>query len=76
MKPTLILRFVAAAALVTAVCLIAWGVYGIATLPEADGSGYDPRFLVFDNGYYPVFWGTVLAFAGIGLHVLSKRAGR
>lgn len=66
------LRVVSSGLLVAAVSLMAWGGYGIATFPEADGSGYDPRFVVFDNGYYPAFWGALLLLFGAGLRFLSR----
>jgi len=76
MKSTSILRLVSAATLIVAIGLIAWGGYGIATFPEAEGSGYDPRFFVFDNGYYPVFWGGVLLLAWGALRLWIYKSNR
>ena len=68
------------ATLAFAVGLSAWGIYGIVTFVDSSGSGYDPRFFIFDNGFYPFFWGCLLLLIGyfmrfrFRLHALSLLA--
>lgn len=73
MKAAAVVRAFAVVLLLAALGLITWGGYGIATFPpEAEGSGYDPRFYVFDNGYYPAMLGTLLLLVGGGLCWMSR----
>jgi hypothetical protein len=52
------------ALLISSTVLAVWGIYGMVTFTDSTGSGYDDRFLIFDNGFYPFFWGSLLLFVG------------
>lgn len=59
-----IARFLSTAFLALAIALVGYGLYGMSRFAWYRGMYVDDSFILFDNGFYPFFWGCLFLLMG------------
>lgn len=66
-------RILSTAFLVFAALLVAYGLFGLSRFAWYEGAYFDNRLVLFDNGFYPFFWGVLLLVLGQILRFQQRR---